>query len=313
MHCTPTEKVFSVDSVEWGIILDLLRNCRMSLRSLADRHEITPNAIRKRITNMENRGVIERYVVELSRAMMDSEVMFALLYTDKSIDDDTFADMVFAHPLVNRVHYDSFGSCVVNAEYSGSKQMSELSSFFRGLESVREVEVHTLPVPRGEKKTLTNLQLRVLAPLLYDPRMRIVDIANASGLTVRRVKRTLSDLIESRSVNFTIVFNATALDASLVAYRVTWDSKETSPQEIDEILREKFPNQYWRLNYSATEPLLWCDFLIESNSASEEIVQEMRKIPSVDIRNTILVYPAKKRRLVRNLALRKLIEDAGYV
>ena len=302
-----------MDPIEWGIILDLLRNCRTSLRSLADRYEITPNAIRKRIMNMENRGVIERYVVELSRAMMDSEVMFALLYTDKSIDDDTFADMVFEHPLVNRIHYDSFGSCIVNAEYSGSKQMSELSSFFRGLESVREVEVHTLPMQRGEKETLTNLQLRVLAPLLDDPRMRTVDIANASGLTVRRVKRTLADLIESKSVNFTIVFNPTALDASLVAYRITWDPRETSPQEIDEILREKFPYQYWHLNYSATEPLLWCDCFVESNSSSEEIVQELRKIPSVNVRNTILVYPAKKKRFVRHLALRKLVQDAGFL
>lgn len=302
-----------MDSIEWGIILDLLRNCRMSLRSLADRHEITPNAIRKRITSLENRGVIERYVVELSRAMMDSEFMFALLYTDKSIDDDTFVDMVFAHPLVSRVFYDSFHSCIVNAEYSGSKQMSELSSFFRGLKSVRGVEVHTLPLPRGEKGALTNLQLRALAPLLDDPRMRFVDIAKASGLTVRRVKRTLADLIESKSINFTIVFNQTALDASQIVYRVTWDIKQTSPQEIDEILREKFPTRYWGLNYSAAEPVMWCDFLIESTSASEEIVNEVRKIPSVTVQNTILVYPTKKRRLVRHLALRKLVEDAGYL
>ena len=302
-----------MDSIDRGILLDLGRNCRTTLKDLADRHDVTSNAIRKRIVSLEEKGVIRQYIVELSRAMVNSELMFALLYTDGSVDVDVFADRVFEHPLVIRVHYDSYGSCIVHAEYSGTEQMSELSSFFRRLESVEEVEIHTLPEPRGEIKPLTRIQLRVLAPLLDEPRMRVSDIAKKSNLTVRRVRRTLKELVESKSVLFTYLRVLTAADASYVAFRITWESKHISPEQVEKRLRERFPNEFWRVSYSAIEPIMWCGFLIENSTVSETIRAEFSNIPSVDVRNIILVYPPKKTRSIRHQALRKMIEDAGFL
>jgi len=283
------------------------------LKRLSEKYGVSPNAIRKRIANLEQTGVIGGYQVELSRAMMDSEILFTLIYTDKSIDDDTFAEMVFAHPQVIRVHFDSYGSCIATAEFSQAEQMNEISAFFRRLESVTELEVHTIPRPRGQKKNLTKQQVRILAPLLDNPRMRIADIAKHTGLTARRVRRTLDELIEGEYVLFTIKLYMTASDASFVAYRLMWDSKIISPVEIQDTLKEKFPDEFVGLMHSAADPIIWCDFLIESNRVSETIVQEMRKIPSVDVRNTILVYPHKKSRSLRHEALRKIVAESGYI
>ena len=166
------------------------------MKNLSDKFGVSPNEVRKRIANLEEKGVIGGYQVELSRAMMDSEILFTLIYTDKSIDDDTFAEMAFAHPRVIRVHFDSYGTCIVIAEFTQASQMNEISAFFRRLESVTEIEVHTIPRPRGQKNDLTKQQVRILAPLLDNPRMRIADIAKHTGLTARRVRRTLNELIE---------------------------------------------------------------------------------------------------------------------
>ena len=73
------------------------------------------------------------------------------------------------------------------------------------------------------------------------------------------------------------------------------------------------PEEFVGLMHSAADPIIWCDFLIESNRVSETIVQEMRKIPSVDVRNTILVYPHKKSRSLRHEALRKIVAEAGLL
>ena len=285
----------------------------MSLKALADKFGVSPNAIRKRISSMEKKGIIERYVVELSRAMVDVQVLFSLVYTDKSIDDDTFAEMVFEHPKVYQVHYDSFGSCIVISEISGPEEMKEISSFFRKLDSVTEVEVHLIPIPRGKRSEITNLQLRVIAPLLENPRMRITEIARHTNLPARRIRRVLNELLESRSILFTLQMNIAQSDISFIAYRVVWDPKVIEPIKVGEMLREKFPDEFWRLNHSATEAVMWIDFLIESNRVSEEIVRVMRDIPSLDIRNTILVYPPKKRRNLRAQALRELVEEAGFL
>ncbi len=245
--------------------------------------------------------------------MVNSEFLFALIYTDKTIDDDRFAEMVFEHPSVNRVNYDSFGTCVVHAEYSGTDQMSEISRFFRSLESVTDLEIHTLPISRGESRPLTTIELRVLAPMLDDPRMRISEVARKAQLTVKRVRKTLSDLINSEAVLFTITRDLSVSEDSFFAFRVTWDPKEINPEQIREKLRNKFPNEFLRAPYSAMEPIMWSDFLLEDSRVSERVLTEFRKLPSVVVRNTILVYPPKKVRSVRNLALRKMIKDAGFL
>ncbi|MHA2423870.1 MAG: Lrp/AsnC family transcriptional regulator [Candidatus Thorarchaeota archaeon] len=302
-----------MDSIDRGIILDLRRNCRITLSVLAERHGVTPTAIRKRIASLEEKGVIKEYVVELSRAMVKSDIVFILIYTDKTVDDDSFADLVFENPLVYQVHYDSYGSCVVLAEYSGTEQLSDLSTYLRRLPSVTEIEVHSLPAPRGESKPLTNLQLRVLAPLLENPKMKVPEIAKKAGLTVRRVRRILDELAEIRSVLFTIISALSASDASFFAFRLTWDPKVITPEKIRAILQEKYPNEFYNLIHSVFEPVMWCDFLLEHIKDSEPIISELRNIPSVDLRNTILVYPPKKQRSIRHQALRKMIEDAGHL
>ncbi len=305
--------VHSVDHIDRGIIIDLQRNCRVSYRTLADKHGMTPSAIRKRIESLERSGVIDKYLIQLSRAMTGTEILFCLVYSDKSISDDELSELAFEHPNVYRVHYDSFGTCIVFAEYRNPEEMMSLSSFLRRLKSVQDLEVHSLPMPKGEKKELSNIDLRVLAPLIDDPRIRISDIARLSGLTVKRVRRTLTDLIASQAVAFTIYVNLTVADASYFAYRIAWDSKKTTPDEIDNTMAEHFPNEYLRSYVSAMEPIMWCDFLIEHPKRSETIVWELRKIPSVDVRNTIVVYPPKKIRHPRQEALRRMIEDAGFL
>ncbi|MHA1908795.1 MAG: winged helix-turn-helix transcriptional regulator [Candidatus Thorarchaeota archaeon] len=302
-----------MDSIDRGLLIDLRRNCRITLKELSERHNVTSNAIRKRIASLEKKGVIRKYLIELSRGMVNSDRAFIIAYTDKSVDDDTFAERVFEYPSVTQVHYDSFGSCIIQAEYSGTEQLSDLSTYLRRLDSVTEVEVHTLPIPQGENKPLNNLQLRVLAPLLDNPRMKVPEIAKKSGLTARRVRRTLDDLIESRAVLFTISMTLTATDANFVAFRVQWDSKVISPEQVADFMREKYPNAFWNIIYSALEPIMWCDFVIEHNKTSEEIARDLRNLPSLDLRNTILVYPPKKTRSIRHLALRKMIADAGYL
>ncbi len=302
-----------MDRIDRGIILDLQRNCRTSYRTLADKHGVTPTAIRKRIASLEKKGVIREYLVQISRAMTGSEILFSLLYTDKSVDDDKFAEMVFEHPNVHRVHYDSFGTCIVFSEYKNAEEMMELTSFFRRLDSVVDLETHSLPLEKGEKKDLSNIELRVLAALIDNPRLRVSDIARRSGLTAKRVRKTLSDLTTSRAVSFTVYVLLTAADPSFIAYRITWDPKTINPDAIDTHLSEKFPNEYWRSIYSAMEPIMWCDFLVEPVKKSEEIVRELRRIPSVDVRNTILVYPPKKIRHLRREALIKMIENAGIL
>jgi len=305
--------VFALDLIDRGIMLDLRSNCRISYKTLAENLNISSNAIKNRIEGLIKTRILDRYFIQLSRAMVNSEVMFVLLYTDKSIDDDTLSELVFKEPSVVQIHFDSYGSCIVRAECFGAKHMGELSQFFRGIESVEEAEIHTLPSRKGQKVDLSNLQLRVLAPLLDNPRMPISKIAKQTGLTARRVRRTLSELIETEAVEFTISWNLAAANATFFAFRMRWDPKVIDLGIIEEKINADYPNRLWNFIYSATESLLWVNFLVDHASDVEAIAASLRNIPSLVIETTILVYPPKKKRMVRENILRELISKAGYI
>ncbi|MHA1959481.1 MAG: Lrp/AsnC family transcriptional regulator [Candidatus Thorarchaeota archaeon] len=302
-----------MDSIDRGIILDLSRNCRTTLHALSRTYGISSNAIRKRVTKLEETGVIEKFLVQLSWAMADVEQLFAILYTDKSIDDDSLAEKVFEHPFVASVHFDSYGACIVKGEYSGTKQLADMGGFLRGVVSVNRVEIHTVPIARGRKVELTNLQMRVLVPLLDDPRMSITNIAKQTKLTARRVRRTILELYEGGGINFTASLVLSAAESTSLAFRIRWDSKEIEPERIDSIIKKEFPNQYYRSKFSAMEPLMWIDFMVEHPREAEIIAGTLRGIPSVVIENTIITFPPKKSRHLREQKLRKLLEDAGFL
>lgn len=294
-------------------MFDLRKNCRVSYKTMADRFNVSSNAIKNRIDGLAKSGLLDRYLIQLSRAMVNSELMFVLLYTDKSIDDDLFAELVFKELSVIQIHFDSFGTCIVLAECFGAKHMGELAQFFRGIESVENAEIHTLPSQKGQKANLSNTQLRVLAPLLDNPRMPISKIAKQTGLTARKVRRTLNDLLEQQAVEFTISWTLSAADASFFAFRINWDPKVIDPERIEAKIRSDYPVKLWGCIHSAIEPLLWADFLVDHAKEAESIAVRLRSIPSVVIESTILVYPPKKKRMVRENILRDLISEAGYI
>jgi DNA-binding Lrp family transcriptional regulator len=139
--------------------------------------------------------------------------------------------------------------------------------------------------------------------------MPISDISQRTGLTVRRVRRAVDDLIEEGGVEFTLSLNLSAADTVYVAFRVRWDLRAISPAGTKEQLKREFPNEYWRVSHSATEPLMWCNFLVEHSRDIEKIAAGIRKIPSAIIETTILIYPPRKIRYLREQRLREMVSE----
>ncbi|MGY5871522.1 MAG: winged helix-turn-helix transcriptional regulator, partial [Candidatus Thorarchaeota archaeon] len=199
-----------MDLIDKGIILDLDRNCRVSYEILARRYNLAANSIKRRIEKLLESGVIQRFTIELSLAMMDSELMLALISTEGLEDEKAFLEKIAENPMVLQVGFLPSGNSAVFAEYVGSQGLSDLGLFFRGLEGVKEVEMHTLLIERGGKVELTTLRLKVLRCLVQDARMPISEIAEQTGLTAKRVRKVLDQFLDNEVVRFTIRANLNA-------------------------------------------------------------------------------------------------------
>lgn len=308
----PTLAEDNMDKTDRRIVEELQHNCRISYETLSRNIGITGNSVKRRIRKLTEEGVIADYIICLSFAMCDAEPMLTLVELDGTQDDDILIDTIGAHPFVNRVGFDSHGWLVVWVEYVGTDGLLEISSFLRGLKGVRDIELNPLPNNRrGGKTEFSRNQLKLLKVLLDDPRMALSKMAKKAKMTVKRARKTLSEIQESDAVWFTAQINTNAGTTTRFVLRISWDEKKTNANEIIEWAKTKYPEEYAGTHISASAPRMFLLFTVEHIREAEYISREVTTIPSVVHHSTIIPYPAKLFKGIRETKLVEIIENSG--
>jgi DNA-binding Lrp family transcriptional regulator len=269
--------VHILDEIDKQILTALARNCRITYQELSRRHGISANAIRRRIMNLEESGEISSYVVSLSAAMIGPNQIFGYLTSDGSRDEVEMIDQIGSHPNITAAAAYSTGTYAFVANYDTAQEMYELSSFLRSIKSVINAEIHPIIIHPGQKIELTKLHLRILKFLVEDPRLSVVEIANKSGLTARRVRRLLGELEESGAVQFKALVELGAASSIPFIARIRWNEKSTSYEQIIDWLEKKYPLAVWEHFASATEPTLFTLLSGENLTDANEMTREIRR------------------------------------
>ncbi|MDF1538683.1 MAG: AsnC family transcriptional regulator [Candidatus Thorarchaeota archaeon] len=263
-----------MDIIDKGILSDLTDNCRITYEELSRKHGISANAIRKRITRLEETKVISAYTVSLSTAMIGSEFVFAILSTDGSRDEVEFVNEIGSNPWIIAASSYTDGSYLLIGEYTSTDELMAIATHLRSLDSVHHVELHTILQSKGGIAPLGNLHLRVLRCLLEDARMPIIDIANKTGLTARRV---LEEIEASNSVHTSILLELGAASSIPFVIWFTYDQKKIGPRELEAWLEENYDLPLWQVFLSVAEPVAGGLFAVDTLTELDEIVRSIRK------------------------------------
>ncbi len=303
-----------MDPIDKQILLALDENCRLSYQALAEKLGLTATAIRKRIDRLLETGVIEEFSVVLRPAMMDSDYLIALVHTDGSEDEDQFMDLIGSNLMVIQVGpivTDRGRLYFIHCEYMGAEGLQNLGAFLRSLESVSEIELHTILTSRGEKFEIKNLHLRVLKLLLEDARMQVSELSELTGLTARRVSRAIQEMLDSNAFWFAVRWNLSLGRSTEFYLKVRYDEQSIKMDEINEWFRNTFPDAYWFSFYSAMEPILFAKFVTEHFRDAEKISRITKNATfslSVDV---LLSYPVKKFPRLGRIRIEEMIQAAG--
>ncbi len=315
-----------MDSIDKALLLALEANCRLSYQALSRKLGLSANAVKKRVSRLLETGVIERFVVELTLAMQDADLLLADILTDGLEDQEVIITQMGNYPMIRNVNLFSDGAYQIIAEVPGSQGMSAIGKFLRGLQYVTQVEMHTLIpaggtptspssqiVSRGKKIEFTSLQLRVLKSLVEDPRMAVNDIARNSGLTARRVRKVLQQLQESGAVHFTVRWNWNAGGSTHVSIRLQWDDTKTSPETIIQQLHAEYPLLFWYAFSSVMKPLLFCVFLVDHVREIEPITRRVKQLPYITQVKTRVTFPTRVFPSFGEVQLKKMVSAADTI
>jgi len=322
-----------MDLIDKGIFYALDSNCRVSYETLARQFEISANAIKKRVTKLQTSGVLKRFAIWLSLSMIDAEMLVAFIRTDGSQDDEELITSIGNNPMIHRAAYLSNGGIVAFGEYNGAKGLNELSRFLRNQDGVAEVEIHTLLTEKGGKITFTPIQLKVLDQLRKNARMSIVELAKRTGLTARTIRRVLDQLggnnpttrafvvrenlrpeqrASNEPVHFRSFWNLNAGSNISFAARINYSEERGNPAELDAWLRNQYPVAHWYSYASASEPLLFSTFVVQNVGDFEKIHLSLKRGPMVDSVETLVFFPQRHFKGLREIRLEELLAQAGF-
>lgn len=278
-----------IDKVLWK---ELYSNCRVSYQYLASKLDVSATAIRKRIERLIEQGVIVEWSISLMPAMIDSEYSFVEVDTREDHDSEYLFKQFSDRPEIFVILPLTDGNYALHGLYSGSEGLFELSSFLRQLDGVKEARIHPTISDSGTKIELGSLQKRVLRSLVKDPRMSIAQIASESGLTARRVRKIVDQLMESNAFIFDFTWNPNAGESMAFLAKIEYDGRKTSFEEIEKRIRKSYNLEFFYSHISAVEPVMFCVFMVEHLFDMEKIVKELRKIPGVNSLSPLIYYTA---------------------
>lgn len=302
------DRVISMDYIDKQILLTFMDNCRISYQELANKFEISANAIKKRVLKLEELGVIESYSIELSLSMIDAEFALYLIHTNGMEDESDFMDEIGNHSAFSYIGPSSQNLYFAFATYqNGSIGLNVISSFLNKLPNIVKIETHPLIYEKGNKIELSNIQIMVLKELVDDPKKSISNIAINTGLTARLIRKTLNDFITGRYIQFSIKWNLSVGGSVQFLLRIEWDVKKADYFKIMNFLQERFPISYWLSLISAIEPVLFANFVVDSLPEVDEIRAEIRKSPLIKATTVILGRPNRIYPDIKSDYLQKLI------
>jgi len=317
-----------MDLISKQLLLRLNRNCRISLQTLARKLDLSVNGVKKRLQRLTETGIIRGSFIYPTLAMLGAESAVAILTIADSAPEESLLDKIGADPMVYAASILSSGHVLVFADYEGTKGLSDLGAHLRQFPEVSDVELHTIITERGAKCELKTSQLKVLKCLHEDPRMPISQIAEATQLTPRRVRKILKDFlgnggaddeffVKKQSIGgiqtaqaciyFRVIWDLNAGGATAFIVRIERREDSGTIGDVVEWLQQRFPMQFWYTYASATMPTLFNVFIVDHMREANEIIKEVHECPFVDSAKVIFGYPTKQYKGLRDLWFEEML------
>ncbi|UCE10975.1 MAG: winged helix-turn-helix transcriptional regulator [Candidatus Thorarchaeota archaeon] len=306
----------TLDRIDKAILREFMFvNCRVSYRSLAKKVGLSPNAAKYRVKKLVDNGTIIKFAVGLTTEMLGADYVICLVFTNGTESSEEFvarlgeSHMIWA---VLTLSATKGGAYFVFSTCSGPVEQAELGAKLRGYDEVLSIELHrTLPVAHGTKTEFTKSQLRVINCLYDDARMRVEEVARRTGMAAKTVRRILRELEPGRGIRYYCRVNLAGRDVVDAWIRLEWDDKIKTAGEICEWLRDEYPDDLWATWISASDSVMFADFILESLLDVETISSRIREASFVKSTASLVASGQYSFERPTETKIREMLEEAG--
>jgi DNA-binding Lrp family transcriptional regulator len=194
-----------MDRTDILLIKMLLTDSRKPYRELAEKLDLSVNAVHKRIQLLIEAGVIKEFTTKISLPALDAIVV--LIYGHSRGKMDEVSARLGQDERIYWVSQSSGGMVYVGAYLRNIGELEEVVSAVRSKGLVDAPTIGIMAAPPGspdQELELSKMDYRIIRSLEHDSRKAVSDIAVELNTSAKTVRRRLDRLIEGHLIEFSL-------------------------------------------------------------------------------------------------------------
>jgi DNA-binding Lrp family transcriptional regulator len=274
-----------VDKTDVILSLLLLANSRTPYRELADKLNLSANAVHKRIQSLVEMGVIRKFTTKISLAALQALVV--ILYGRSEAESvANLHEKLGTHGSIYWVTLGGGNYMIIGAYLRGMQEVELLVDYIKKEAILPNPGIGLMPsapttvLLSSSQKTLHTLDRQIIYALSNDSRKPISDVAEEVGVTAKTVRRRLAAMNRKGLVDFSIEwFPDTSNDIiTTMQLRLKPDADKSA---ISGILKTYFPNILVSYQFINIPNELLCFVWTNTMKELKEIQQRLEKEETV--------------------------------
>lgn len=210
-----------MDKTDLFIIRNLLENCRLTYRELADVSEMSVSALHKRIKKLEENGIITAYTARPS--IIALKCLKILIYgTSHAKSLDVISQELGQHENTRFVGIAGGKILIITAYLRDISELQDYSSFISRTAQISIPTIGIIDIPYiTTPEPLSKIDYKILKCLNRDARKSILDITDDTGLSAKTIRKRLDRMMENNLTEFTIEWSPMYENCFLMGFNIT--------------------------------------------------------------------------------------------
>jgi DNA-binding Lrp family transcriptional regulator len=274
-----------MDKTDIILVMHLLNNSRMSNRELAEKLNLSVNAVHKRIQTLKEQGVIRKFTAKASLFALKSVVTIQIYGVSTASSFDDLPEKIRKNDSVYWLALAGGSYLYIGAYLRNLSELEPLVDFIKKEAKMPNpiVGIVGLPFPlpnvpaRPRDTILSTLDHRIIRALRNDSRKAISDVAEELGVSAKTIRRRLSNMVDHYLIELSLEWFPDASNDIITIFHLhlkpTID-KKSIPQTFNKYV----PNLlfYWSFSNLSNElmAVVWTNSMKELKEIQERFAKE---------------------------------------
>ncbi len=277
-----------MDSKDLEIIKLLNSNCRMPLVTIAKNVKLSINGVKKRISNLENEGVIKGYSCELSFGILGEETGLARINVSRTIERvQEVVDIIGNHKLIFTVGVGIDNNLIAVFTYRNNSEVIELENWIKSLSHIDKVEIFLLLTnPNKTTSSITAADYKIISELKNNGRMPLKTLSERTQISSRTLKKRIARLSNTRLIYFSTLLSPGSSEELIIFTIFCTLRFEANKIEFFQKAMRNFMENFWVGWIVIEKPVVILSFFTPSikkiRIIEEELKQRFSEIVTTD-------------------------------